>query len=74
MEAKLVVVVRQGRVELVGAMYSAAIDDHDHLFAGFAEGRHDLVDVLTELLGIKVGHDFIEDFGGPILDGSEDTE
>src|SRR4029434_10737456 len=43
LEAKLVVVVRQGRVELVGAMDPAAIDDHHDLFAGGAESRHHLM-------------------------------
>src|SRR5215472_7701672 len=74
MEAKLAVVVLKGRVELVGPMDPAAIDDHHDLFAGFTEGRHHLMDVLTQLLGIKVGHDFIEDFGGAILDGPNDTQ
>jgi hypothetical protein len=74
METKLAVVVLKGRVELVGPMDPAAIDDHHDLFAGFTEDRHHLMDILTQLLGIKVGHDFIEDFGGPILDGANDAE
>jgi hypothetical protein len=74
METKLAVVVLKGRVELVGPMDPAAIDDHHDLFAGFTEDRHHLMDILTQLLGIKVWHDFIEDFGGPILDGANDAE
>src|SRR5919197_4069701 len=74
MEAKLVVVVLKGRIELVGPMDPAAIDDHHDLFAGFPEGRHHLMDVLPQLLGIKVGHNFIEDFGGAILDRPNDTQ
>src|SRR5262244_4135576 len=74
MEAKLAVVVLKGRVELVGPMDPAAIDDHHDLFAGFTEGRHHLMEILTQLLGIKVRHDFIEDFGGTILDGPNDAE
>src|SRR5262245_48507965 len=74
MEAKLAVVVLKGRVKLVGPMDPAAIDNHHDLFAGFPEGRHHLMDVLTQLLGIKVGHDFIEDVGGAILDRPNDTE
>jgi len=35
-------------------MDAASITDHDDLFAGFAEGRHHLVQILTQLLGIKV--------------------
>ena len=74
MEAQLAVIVLQGRVELVRPMNPAAVDDHHDLFAGFAEGRHDLMEILAQLLGIKVRHDFIEDFGGTILDCPNDTE
>jgi hypothetical protein len=74
MQAQLVVVVVESRVELVRPMDPAAIDDHHDVFAGFAEGRHDLMEILAQLLGIKVRHDFIEDFGGAILDGPNDTE
>src|SRR5215813_13634750 len=55
-------------------MDPAAIHDHHDLFLRFLEGRHHLVQILAQLLGIKVRHDFIEDFGGPILDGPNDTE
>jgi hypothetical protein len=68
------VVMFKGRVELVGPMDPTAIDDHHDLFASFPEDRHHLMDILPQLQGIKVGHDFIEDFGGPILDGAQDAE
>ncbi len=55
-------------------MDPAPIDDHHDLFPGFAEGRHDLMEILAQLLGIKMGHDLLEDFGGPILDRADDTE
>src|SRR4030095_10542950 len=74
MEAQLAVVVVEGRVELVRPMDAAAIDDHHHLFAGFAEDCHHLMEILTTLLGIKVRDDFIEDFGGAILDSADDAE
>ncbi len=74
MEAQLAVVVRKGRIELVRPMDPAAIDDHDDLFPDFAEGGHHLMPILASLLGIKVGHDFIKDFGGAVLDGPNDTE
>jgi hypothetical protein len=74
MEAKLLVVVVERGVELVRPVDPAAIDDHHDLFAGFAEDRHHLVNILPQLLGIKVGHDFIEDLGCPILDRPQDTE
>src|SRR4249919_1933836 len=67
MEAKLAVVVLECRVKLVRPMDPAAIDDHHDLFVRFAEGRHHLMEILTQLLGIKVGHDLREDFGGAIL-------
>src|SRR6266568_6400676 len=74
MEAKPSVPVLQGRGKLVGAMDPATINDHHDVFAGFAEERHDLVDILAQLLGIKVRHNFIEHFGGPILDRTNDAE
>jgi hypothetical protein len=74
MEAQLVVVVLQGRVQLVRSVDPAAIDDHHDLFAGGTEGGHHLVDILAQLLGIKVRDDFIEDFGGPILDRPNHAE
>ena len=67
-------VVLECRVKLVRPMDPAAIDDHHDLCASFAEDGHHLMDILPQLLGIKVGHDFIEDFGGPILDGTNDAE
>ena len=74
MEAKLVVVVLQGRVELVRSVDAAPIDDHHDLFAGGAEGRHHLVDILAQLLGSKVWDDFREDFRSAILDGADEAE
>ena len=67
-------VVLKGRVELVGPMDPAAIDDHDDLFADFAEGRHHLMEILAPLLGITMRDDLIKDFGGPILDGAQHAE
>jgi hypothetical protein len=74
MKTELVVVVLAGGVELVRPMDPAPIDDHHDLFLGFPEGCHDLMNVLAQLLGIKVGNDFIEDFRGAILDGADDAE
>jgi hypothetical protein len=74
MEAQLAMIVVEGCVEFVRPMNAAAINDHHDLFLSFLEGRHDLVHILAPLLGIKVRHDFIEDFRGPILDGAEDAE
>jgi hypothetical protein len=61
MEAHLAVVVRKGRVELVGLMDAAAIDDHHDLFAGLTEDRQHWMAILPQLLGLKVWHDFRED-------------
>ena len=66
MEAKLAVVVLKGRVELVRPMDPAAIDDHHDLFVRFAEGRHHLMEILAQFLGIKVRHDFIADIEQPL--------
>jgi hypothetical protein len=74
MEAKLVVVVLKGRIELVRPMNPTAIDDHHDLCAGGAEGGHHVMEILAQLVGIKVGHDFIKDFRGAILDGADNAE
>jgi hypothetical protein len=74
MEAYLAVVVGECRVELVGPMDPAAIHDHHDLFASFTKDLHDLMEILAQFLGIKVGHDFIEDFRGPILDRTDDAQ
>jgi hypothetical protein len=64
-EVQLALIVIEGCVELMGPMDPAAIHDHHDLFAALAERRHDLMQILAELLSIKVRHDFVEDFGGP---------
>src|SRR5262245_27737640 len=74
MEASLAVIVVEGRIELMGPMDPAAIHDHHDVFVSFAEGGHDWMEILAQLLGIKVRHDFIEDLGGAILDRTDDTE
>ena len=74
MEAQRAVVVLKSRVELGCPMDPAAIDDHHHVFAGCTEGRHDLMEILAQFLGIKMRYDFIEDFGGAILDRANDAE
>src|SRR5215831_11227542 len=74
MKAKLTMVVLECRVKLVRPMDPAAIDDHHDLFASFAEDGHHLMDILAQLLGIKMRDDLVEDFGGPILDGAKDAQ
>ena len=69
MEAKLAVVVVECRVKLVRPMDPAAIDDHHNVLARFAEDRHHLMEILAQLLGIEVRHDFIEDAGSAVLYG-----
>src|SRR4029453_14006217 len=74
MQLELAVVVVECRVELVRPMDPAAIHDHHHLFVGFTKDVHDLMEVLAQLLGIKVRDDLIEDARGPILHGTNDVE
>jgi hypothetical protein len=47
MEAKLIAVVVEGRVQLVRPVDPPAIDDHHDLFIAFAESRHDLMNILA---------------------------
>ena len=74
MEAKLPMPVLQGRRQLMGPIDPATINDQHDLFRGFAKGRHPLMEILVQLLGITMRHDFREDFGGAILDGVNDVE
>jgi hypothetical protein len=74
MKAKFAAVVVEGRVEFVRPMDPTPIDHHHHLFLGFPEGRHHWVDILAQLLRIKVRDDFREDFGGTVLHRPNDTE
>ena len=75
MEAQLAVVVLKGRVKLVRPMDAAAIDDHHDLFVRFAEGRHHLMEILTQLLGIKMRHDLLEPtLSSPIREKSDKAD
>ena len=64
----------EGRVELMRPMDPAPVDDHDHLFAGFAEDCHHLMEILAQLLGINMGHDLIEDTRRAIVDSPDHAE
>ena len=55
-------------------MDATAIDHHAHFFPGFAKDTHHLMEILAEFVGIKMGHDFIEDTRGAILDRANDVE
>ena len=74
MQPKLLVPVCQRRRELFRPVDATAVGDHDHLFAGVAKEGHHLMDILAQPLRIKMGDDFVENFGGAILDGTNDTE
>jgi len=67
-------VVVESCVEFMRPMDAAAIDDHHDFFPGCAEGRHHLMEILAQLLGIKMRDDLIEDFGSTILDRTDDAE
>jgi len=74
MQAKLVMIVREGRVQLMRPMDATPVNHHDDFLARFAKDVHDLMDILAQLLGVKVRHNFIEDARRPILDGPDDTQ
>ena len=60
MEAKPVVVVVKCCVELVRPVDPTPVDDHHDFFASFPEGCHHLMDILSQLLRIKMRHNLIE--------------
>jgi hypothetical protein len=73
-QPKLFVPVSQRRCELFRPMDATAVGDHDDLFPGVAKEGHHLMDILAQPLRIKMGYDLVEDFRGPILDGTNDAE
>ena len=74
MEAQRAVVVVECRVELVCSMDLAAIDNHHALLVGLAPGRHHVMAIVAQLLGLTVRHDGREDLGGAILERPPATE
>src|SRR5437867_4402911 len=74
MKVKLALVVVESRVKFMRPMDATAIDDHDDLCTSFAKDAHDLMNILAQLLGIKVRDNFIEDLGGAVLDRAQHTE
>src|SRR4029453_13542094 len=67
-------VVVEGCIKFVRPVDAAPIDDQHDLFASGAEGGHHLMEILAQLLGIKMRDDLIEDFGCAILDGTKHTQ
>jgi hypothetical protein len=67
-------VVVEGCIKFVRPVDAAPIDDHHDLFASGAEGGHHLMEILAQLLGIKMRDDLREDFGCAILDGTKHTQ
>jgi hypothetical protein len=74
MAAHLVMIVVEGRVELVRPVAPAPIDDQHPLVLGLLEGRPHLVEILAHLLRINGRDDCREDVGGPLLDRAHDAE
>src|SRR5262245_47117367 len=74
METKLVLIAGEGRIEPVCPMDAAPVHDHHDLLLRMAEESHHLMNILAQILGIKVRHDFIEDLRGPILHGTKNVQ
>jgi hypothetical protein len=66
--------VGEGRVELVRPVDPTPVDDHHHLFVGFAKNSHYVMNILAQFLGVKMRHNFGEDLGGALLDSAKDAE
>ncbi|PON13831.1 hypothetical protein C2W62_32280 [Candidatus Entotheonella serta] len=64
----------KGGGQFTGTVNATAIDHHHHLFLRGRKDAHDLVKILTEFIGIKMGHDFIEHTRGTVLHGTDDIE
>jgi hypothetical protein len=63
----------EGRVERVRPMDPAPIDDPHDFLPGCAEGRHHLMEILAQLLGIQGRDDLREDARGPRRHGTNDV-
>src|SRR4030095_14674928 len=74
MQAQLLVLVVKRRVKLRRPMDAAAIDDHHDLCASFTKDRHDLMEIVAHLLGLKMGHDLREDPRRAIVDSPDTAE
>ena len=74
MQLKFVLIMLKSRGQFAGTVDATAIDHHHHLFLGRTKSVHHLVDILTEFVGIKMGHKFIEDARGTVLHGPHDME
>jgi hypothetical protein len=74
MQPKPFVPVSQRRRELVRPVDATAVGDHDDLLPGVAKEGHHWMDRVAQPLRIKMGNDLIEDFRGPLLDGTDDAE
>ena len=64
----------EGSVEFVGSVDTAAVGYHHHLFATWTKDAHDLMGIPPEFLSLEMGHKFIEDTRGAILNGANDTQ
>ena len=60
--------------QFAGPVHTTALAHHHHLFSRGAKDVHHLVDILTEFVGIKMGHNFIEDARGTLRHRADDIE
>src|SRR5262245_7113642 len=74
MQLELILIMVECGGQFAGAVNATTINYHDALFLCRAKEAHHLRDILTELVGIKVGHDFIEHAGGAVLHRTDDIE
>jgi len=66
--------VGQRRRPLVCTVDATPVDDHHHLFPALAQERPDVMDILPQPFGIKLGDHLIEDCRGAILARAQDAE
>jgi len=60
MEAHPALIVVEGRLQLRRSMDPAPVDSPEDVFAGCAEDRPHLLDLLAQLLSVNMGHDLRE--------------
>src|SRR5215475_4485459 len=74
MQLKLLLIMLQRGGQFAAPVTTTAIDHNHHLFSYGAKDVKHLLDILTEFVGIKMGHNFIEDARGAILHRADDIE
>ena len=74
MQLEPVLIMRERRIQLVSSVDTTAIGDHHHLLATRPKDAHHLMDILAVFMGIKMGHDLVDNPRGAIRHRADDVK